>query len=229
MKIEAVKVRRLYLEVAEQLEKLIKNREINPGDRLPSERDLAERFGVSRPSIREAMIALEIAGLVEIRTGSGIYVKDAPETVSLAIDDFPGPFELLEARRLIEAEVVALAAQRISDEQLAELEQALRDMEREDKDGSISEEADQRFHCIIAEAAENSALGSVVRWLWALRNRSEISTYFHQRVREKGVHPSIKEHIDIYNAIKARNPEAARQAMITHISNAIEADYKVTN
>jgi GntR family transcriptional repressor for pyruvate dehydrogenase complex len=175
------------------------------------------------------MIALEIAGLVEIRTGSGIYVKDAPETVSLATDDFPGPFEILETRRLIEPEVVALAAQRINDQQLAELEQALRDMEREDKDGSISEEADQRFHCIIAEAAGNSALASVVRWLWALRNRSVISTYFHQRVREKGVHPSIEEHVDIFNAVKARDPDAARQAMMTHISNAIEADYKVTN
>jgi DNA-binding FadR family transcriptional regulator len=102
-------------------------------------------------------------------------------------------------------------------------------MEREDKDGSISEEADQRFHCIIAEAAGNSALASVVRWLWALRNRSVISTYFHQRVREKGVHPSIEEHVDIFNAVKARDPDAARQAMMTHISNAIEADYKVTN
>ena len=73
MKVEAVKVRRLYLEVAGQIETLIRSGEIKPGERLPSERDLAASFEVSRPTIREAMIALEIAGLVEIRTGSGIY------------------------------------------------------------------------------------------------------------------------------------------------------------
>ena len=74
MKIEAVKVRRLYLQVAEQLARFVSEGELKPGDRLPSERDLAQRFAVSRPTIREAMIALEISGLVEIRSGSGVYV-----------------------------------------------------------------------------------------------------------------------------------------------------------
>ena len=105
MKVEAVKVRRLYLEVAGQIETLIRSGEIKPGERLPSERDLAASFEVSRPTIREAMIALEIAGLVEIRTGSGIYalpLKQSPEAIT--IDDVPGPFEVLEARLLIETD-----------------------------------------------------------------------------------------------------------------------------
>lgn len=228
MKIETVKVRRLYLEVASQLEGQIAAGAISVGQRLPSERDLAERFGVSRPTIREAMIALEVSGQVEIRSGAGIFVREAaPGVARLQTDDVPGPFEILEARRLIEAEVVALAAERMTDAQLVDLQKALTDMEREDADGSISEEADQRFHCIIAEASENSALASTVRWLWELRNQSKISTLFHHRVREQGVHPSIEEHKQIFKALQARDAKQARIAMIKHISNALDADIAV--
>lgn len=224
MQIEAVKVRRLYLEVANQIEALIKSGQIRPGERLPSERDLAQRFEVSRPTIREAMIALEISGLVEIRTGSGIYVlEQAEEPIGLR-DEGPGPFEILEARRILESEVVALAAARITSEQMAELEAALVKMEREDQEGTISEEADQRFHCILAEATQNSALASMVQWLWDLRNRSEISTLFHERVREEGVHPSAQEHRVIFEALQHQDPLSAKQAMQTHISRAIASD-----
>lgn len=225
MQIEAVKVRRLYLEVANQIENLITSGQIKPGERLPSERDLAARFEVSRPTIREAMIALEIAGLVEIRTGSGIYVLDQVEKQEIGLrDEGPGPFEILEARRLLEAETVALAAARITKQQLSELESALQEMEREDSEGSVTEQADQRFHCIIAEASQNSALAATVSWLWQLRNRSEISTLFHQRVREHGVHPSVDEHRRILSALKIRDPLAAKSAMQAHISRAIEDD-----
>lgn len=228
MRIEAVKVRRLYLEVANQIENLINSGEIEPGQRLPSERDLAQQFEVSRPTIREAMIALEIAGLVEIRTGSGIYVlaKRTPraDLASELSDQGPGPFEILEARRLLEGEIAALAAARITPAQLGQMEQALEDMEREDSEGSISEQADQRFHCILAEASQNSALASIVGWLWDLRNQSAISTVFHQRVREEGVHPSAAEHRLIFEALKFKDPLAAKQAMVSHISSAIAAD-----
>lgn len=225
MQIEAVKVRRLYLEVANQIENLITSGQIKPGERLPSERDLAARFEVSRPTIREAMIALEIAGLVEIRTGSGIYVVEQQEKQDIGLrDEGPGPFEILEARRLLEAETVALAAARITEQQLADLESALQEMEREDAEGSVTEQADQRFHCIIAEASQNSALAAMVNWLWVQRNRSEISTLFHQRVREHGVHPSVDEHRRILSALKRRDPLAAKNAMQAHISRAIEDD-----
>ena len=92
MQVNAVKVRRLYLEVATQIEQQIQNGLIRPGERLPSERELASRFEVSRPTIREAMIALEIAGLVEIKTGSGIYVLTQTEIQAPSLlDDVPGP------------------------------------------------------------------------------------------------------------------------------------------
>ena len=225
MQIEAVKVRRLYLEVASQIEEMITSGSIKPGERLPAERNLAVSFKVSRPTIREAMIALEIAGLVEIRTGSGIYAL-APKGSSLEgelANDGPGPFEILESRLLIEVETVVLAATRISKAQLKELEQALLEMEQGDN-GRITEQADKRFHCIIGEASQNSALASVVEWLWELRNKSKISTIFHRRVREEGVHPSMDEHRRIFQALKNRNPVQAREAMRTHIANAIEAD-----
>ena len=225
MRIEAVKVRRLYLDVANQIEQQIRAGDIKPGERLPSERNLAVSFEVSRPTIREAMIALEIAGLVEIRTGSGIYIlKPRQQEESGLADEGPGPFEILETRLLIESEVASLAASRITNHQLRELEAALSDMEAEDKEGTVTERADQRFHCIIAEAASNSALSAVVEWLWDLRNKSRISALFHARVREKGVHPSLEDHRRIYRALANRDPLLAREAMRAHIANAIESD-----
>lgn len=233
MRIEAVKVRRLYLEVARQIEQSIRAGEIAPGKRLPSERDLAASFGVSRPTIREAMIALEIAGLVEIRTGSGIYVLEPlVQTQPQIADAGPGPFEVLKARLLIEAETAALAAQHVTPAQLEALAQALADMEQSAARVGAEESmeaADRRFHCLIAEASENSALASSVSWLWALRNRSELSQLFHRRVREEGIHPSLEEHRCIYSAIAARDAQGARQAMETHLHNALEADLALLN
>jgi GntR family transcriptional repressor for pyruvate dehydrogenase complex len=125
---------------------------------------------------------------------------------------------------LVESETAALAANRITDEQLQALEQALKDMEREDSEGTVTEQADQRFHCIIAEASRNSALESMVNWLWELRNKSKISTLFHQRVREEGVHPSLNDHRRIFRAMQSRDPLRAREAMRAHIANAIDTD-----
>lgn len=230
MRIEAVKVRRLYLEVASQVERQIRNGDIKPGTRLPSERDLAVSFGVSRPTIREAMIALEIAGLVEIRTGSGIYALAPSASIrDAAADDVPGPFEILEARLVIEAETTALAAARITDEQIARMEKALAVMASEDSSEKEKEQADQLFHCTIAAATNNSALLSSVKWLWELRNRSDISVVFHQRVRDLGIHPSVEEHRRILTALKAKDPVRAKTAMQTHISNAIDQDVSALN
>ncbi|NCF20569.1 MAG: FCD domain-containing protein [Haliea sp.] len=223
MQIQAVKVQRLYLQVAEQLQDLIANGVFEARKRLPSERDLADQFGVSRPTIREAMIALEIAGQVEVRSGSGVYVLDQRDgPAQIARDQGPGPFEILEARRLIEGETCALAAERISDEQLQRLQQILQAMEQENQRDDAAEQADQQFHSCIAEAAGNSALGATVGWLWDLRNKSEISTRFHQRVREEGIRPIIADHRAILDALQRRNARAARKAMNNHLQRVID-------
>lgn len=221
MEIQAVKVQRLYLQVAEQLLALIKSGTFKPGQSLPSERDLAQQFGVSRPTVREAMIAMEIGGAVEVRSGSGVYVLK-PGAGPLKFTDDPGPYEILEARRLIEADTCALAAQRISEQQLAELVALLDVMEQENHEEEAAEEADERFHCLIAEASGNSALHATITWLWDLRNKSEISTRFHQRIRDEGIKPIIADHRAIVKALRKRDSDAAREAMNNHLLRVVE-------
>jgi GntR family transcriptional repressor for pyruvate dehydrogenase complex len=221
--IQAIKVQRLYLQVARQLQDLIGRGVFEAGKRLPSERDLAEQFGVSRPTIREAMIALEIADQVEVKSGSGVYVlPQVGRPPRVDSDQGPGPFEILEARRLIEGETCALAAERISDEQLARLEELLGEMEQENRLEDAAEQADEQFHLCIAEAAGNSALSATIGWLWELRNESEISTRFHQRVREEGSRPIIADHRAILDGLQARDPKKARRAMDKHLKRVID-------
>lgn len=225
MELQAVKADRLYIKVAEQLSGLIAEGTIKPGERLPSERVLADKLGVSRPTIREAMIALELSGVIEIRTGSGIYAtKKQPKQPQLDLGDKGvGPFEILEIRFIVESEACALAAARISKEQINDLKLAVAEMEEEEKRPDASEQADWKFHKIIAEATQNSAITSIVDWLWRLRNQSELSTAFMERLRSEGVHPSIDDHKKIILALEQRNPEKARAAMRNHIDNASAA------
>ncbi|WP_111640320.1 FadR/GntR family transcriptional regulator [Marinimicrobium alkaliphilum] len=223
MELKAIKTDRLYVKVAGQLSRLISDGHLKPGERFPSERELAERLGVSRPTIREAMIALELSGLIEIRTGSGIYVLSAKPARLQLRDRGVGPFQVLEARLLVEPEACALAAVRITEEQLLRLSAAYQAMEAEDKKGSVTEAADWSFHGIIAEASQNSAVHEMVDWLWELRSRSELSTAFMSRIRDEGVRPALEEHKAIVQALVQRDPEAARAAMREHLENAIKA------
>lgn len=221
--IQAIKVQRLYLQVAQQLQQLIASGAFEVGKRLPAERDLAGQFGVSRPTIREAMIALEIAGLVEVRSGSGVYVtgqKALPGELGDAQE--PGPFEILEARRMIESEACALAAERISDVQLNELESLLARMRDAEQSAEDAEAVDHQFHCIIAEACGNSAISATIGWLWQLRNESEISTHFHSRVRQEGSRPIIEDHQSILTALRDRDSSRARIAMAGHLQRVID-------
>jgi GntR family transcriptional repressor for pyruvate dehydrogenase complex len=228
-----VKGQRLYLQVAEQLRALISEGEFSAGQRLPSERDLAARFEVSRPTIREATIALEIAGAVEVRPGSGVYVTgQGAGSAALPDGQDPGPFEILEARKVIEGEICALAAARIGDEQLARLQALLDAMAAGeggsdgdsgvDSNGEQAESADEAFHCLIAEASGNSALCATVTWLWRLRNESEISTHFHSRVRQEGSRPIVADHRRILAALRAGDAAGAREAMTAHLQRVID-------
>ncbi len=221
--IQAIKVQRLYLQVAEQLRRLISDGTFSAGSRLPAERELASQFGVSRPTIREAMIALEISGLVEVRSGSGVYVlEQGDKAAPLEDSEAPGPFEILEARRLIESEACALAAARIDAAQLEALQRSLETMRQDDLPVEQAEAADQRFHCLIAEASGNSALSATVAWLWRLRNESEISTRFHHRVRSEGSRPILEDHQRILQSLRDGDAGAARAAMAGHLQRVID-------
>jgi GntR family transcriptional repressor for pyruvate dehydrogenase complex len=220
--------RKLYRQVADSILAQIKSGEYEPGARLPSERDLAANFKVSRPTIREAMIALEILGWVDSRHGSGIYVTEhLPEQVRA--DDLDiGAFELTEARRLFEGEAAALAATTITDAELAELVAILRDMIRENKRREPGEMADRRFHVAIARATRNTAITTVVENLWDIRYRSPLCRHMLERARSVGVQPRIGEHRHILAALRKRNPKEARKAMRDHLARVIDGLLKAT-
>lgn len=222
MQLAAIKTQRLYLQVAEQISELVTSGAIKPGERLPAERVLAEELGVSRPTIREAMIALEIAGIIEIKTGSGIYITQGHPQLPI-VDEGVGPFEILDTRYVVESEACAMAATRITPEGIQALKDIIVEMEAEEKQDNASEQADMKFHLAIAEAAQNSVLSSIIKWLWELRNQSHLSQVFMNRLRDEGIHPSINEHKKIVRALEKGDPERARTAMKMHIENATEA------
>src|SRR6266478_9463097 len=131
MPIQAVDDRRLYRQIADQLTRLITSGEFRKGERLPSERDLAVQLGVSRPSVREALIALEIQGLVEVRVGAGIFVAQSERPPIVPINEGQGPFELLRARWLIEGEIAALAAREGSKPDFEQIRAAVQAMQQQ--------------------------------------------------------------------------------------------------
>ena len=210
--------KRLYRSVLEKLEKLIDDGEYPPGGRLPPERELAERFNVSRPTVREAIIALEARGRVEVKTGSGVYVLTSPAKTN-GIDATVSAYELTEARALIEGEAAALAATMITDDQLSELETVLYEMADESADGElISELADQKFHHIISEATKNTMLSSVIDNLWYVRDNSPEVHKAYQSICETEPQARVNEHKDILDALKKRDPQAARESMHAHFA-----------
>jgi DNA-binding FadR family transcriptional regulator len=222
--------RRLYEQIAQKLAKAIAAGDYELGQRLPSERELAQSFGVSRPTVREAIIALELDELVDVRLGSGVYVKNRkPPSGAEGAKDI-GPFELLEARHAIEGEAAALAALRIDEAQLAELSGLITEMRDDNRQNEIimSEEADRRFHELIASSTQNSGIIAAVQMLWDARARSPQSHLMDDKGRARGLKPPIDEHSAILRALKKHDPEAARAAMHQHISRVIEDMLKVT-
>jgi DNA-binding FadR family transcriptional regulator len=222
--------RRLYEQISQKLAKSIADGKYEIGQRLPSERELAQAFKVSRPTVREAIIALELDGLVDVRLGSGVYVMNRhPPSGSEGVKDI-GPFELLEARRAIEGEACALAALRIDDSQLKQLSELIVEMRNDNKHNEIlmSEEADRRFHELIATSTQNSGFIAAVQMLWDARARSPQSHLMDDKGRARGLKPPIEEHAAILRALKRHDPEAARAAMHEHISRVLDDMLKVT-
>ncbi len=193
-----------------------------PGERLPSERDLAAAFGVSRPTIREAMISLEIRGLAESRHGSGIYVADGAHTHEGGGDLDIGAFELTEARRLFEGEAAALAATTIGEDGLEELERIVAEMVDENARKQQDWTADRRFHVAIARATRNTAIATVIEQLLDMRHKSPLCVYMLERARRGGVQPRVSEHRRILEALRKHDPKAARSAMRDHLARVIE-------
>jgi DNA-binding FadR family transcriptional regulator len=216
--------RRLYERIVETLASEIAEGKYDIGHRLPSERELAQTFNVSRATVREAIIALELDELVDVRMGSGVYVMNRrPPVGEESVKDI-GPFELLEGRRAIEGEACALAALRIEDAQIDQLTALIEEMRNENCHNEIvlSENADRRFHELIAESTQNSAIVAAVQMLWDVRQRSPQTHLMDDKMRARGIKPSIEEHTLIVRALKRRDAPGARAAMHKHLTRVIE-------
>lgn len=213
---------RLYHKVANQILELIDSGVFPPGSRLPGERDLAEKFGVSRVSIREAEIALQAQGRLNIKVGSGAYVLDGAGQLGRG---FPkvGPFELTEARALFEAESAALAAPIITDADLAELERLIQIMSGKLKaDDVTDEEADRLFHLTIAKATNNAAIIFTIENMWKMRSEAMEVQTIYESVCHSDSDLLEKEHRAILNALKSKDSTQARRTMRAHFTRMIE-------
>ena len=221
MPLQAVDNRRLYRQIADQIAKLIEKGEYSTGERLPPERDLAKQLGVSRPSVREALIALEVEGYVEVRVGSGVYVVGSRgKRASAPLPADSGPFELIKARWLIEAECAALAAKHATKAQVRAMEEALDAMAADRDKGVMPLGADRQFHLRIAEGSGNSALALVVKTLWDQRTGPLFLRLEHHFDTPGLWSVAIKEHRDIVEAIARHDAAAARAAMRRHMDHA---------
>lgn len=213
---------RTYQRLADQIMSLIALGEFAVGARLPSERALADRFQVSRTAVREAVIALEVQDLVEVRVGSGIYVRALPGAVRPAyVPSGPGPFELLRARRLIEGEIAAQAAELRKDSDIDRIYAALAEMRDNFDDKRANEASDLKFHQRLAEATGNAVLVHVVTALWEqLRGPiwSRLEQHFHTPLLRQA---SLADHQKVFSAIASRDAAAARAAMHEHIDRVV--------
>ena len=208
----------LYEEVAERLREFIDVQELRPGDRLMSERELAQRLGVSRTSVRQALTALRVGGLVEIRHGDGVYLLRSPEDVvpSLAEELLQSHAQLpaiMEVREALETQTARLAARRRSDADLDEMRLALREMATAIEEGEDGAEADQRFHGAITAASHNELLAGLMEQLADVIDQTRRAS-----LSRPGRPPrSLIAHEQILQAIADRDEDGAARAMRDHL------------
>ena len=214
--------KRLYQQVAEHLAEAIRNGEYPLGSRLAPERDLAERYGISRATVREAIIALEVGGMVEARGGSGVYVIGVQPEAPLPAGG-PGPFEVLKARLLVEPEVAALAAQMAKPSDLEGLRELLQTLTCSLDTIQGHENVDRAFHVKLAEATGNSALVQMVADLRS-QAKGEIWTHLQDRFDTPELRMQFMEdHRALFMALVEQDPRAARRIMRSHIQRVISA------
>ena len=224
MPLQTLEPQRLYRQIAGQLRTLIGKGEFKPGSRLPAERDLARQLGVSRPSVREALIALEVEGFVEVRTGSGVFVLDRKHRRADAKAKVPdnewGPLELIRARRVIEGEIAAVAAREAKRKHVAAIRDAIELMQEDTGRGIAPTTGDRAFHTAIAEAAGNTVLVDTVQTFWDARRGALFERLGDWFENVPSWETAIGEHQAIFEAIRTHDAGAARDAMHAHMDKA---------
>jgi len=224
-----IHTKKVYMKIVEQVSDLIKEGRLKPGDKLPPEQILAEKFGTSRPSVREALSALEILGITESRGGKGNFIKDnltfpLYEQRFKELEEEESPFELLEARKAVETEIVGLAAKKATSEEITAIQGSLNKMKKAMTNISEIMEFDREFHINIARAAHNSLLFTMMAYLADLLkeklwiNLKEKSWNIPGRPQKY-----FEEHTEILNAIKNKDSKGARKRMYDHLAD-VEKD-----
>jgi GntR family transcriptional repressor for pyruvate dehydrogenase complex len=218
MALHAVKRMRIHEDIVTQIRRQLAEGRLGPGDQLPSERDLSEKFRVSRASVREAIRTLESTGLVRIRSGDGTYIASDLDTLNplalLAVQPKAALRDAFETRKIIEPEIAALASSRATELEIGRLATVLREQARDIEGGGTGMESDNAFHALLATSTKNQLLVKLntflVERLRELRERS-----LHTRGRPAR---SLAGHCAILEAIRARNPARARLAMLRHLT-----------
>jgi GntR family transcriptional repressor for pyruvate dehydrogenase complex len=218
MDLAPIKSTRIYEEIVRQVKAMIAEGRLKNGDRLPPERDLAEKFVVSRTSVREALRALESLGLVEIRPGEGTFIREMSVDAlvePLAVSQREATGELFEARRLLEPSLAALAASRATPEELQEMERILDEQAKEIAAGRTGLAQDAQFHAAIGAASHNRAITRIAHAIMDLLAQSREDS-LNTPGRPTRSHES---HRRVLAAIRVRDAEAARLAMLQHIES----------
>jgi len=230
MKFREITPVRLYESVIEQIMDLIENNELKPGDKLPSERELAEKLSISRGSLREAFRVLESRGLIKSKPGGGRYIREIrknghnnTENIILSLEK-SSILELLEAREMFEVKIAEIIAQRATPEDIKSIEKALNKMNEEEwlKDDKKTE-SDTEFHLAIASASHNFVFVNIIKLhLDLLRDTREKTQQIPGRREERW-----REHQAILQAIKEHDSKKAGEAMLEHLRNVREVLVKM--
>src|SRR5579864_5623404 len=220
-----VRTSRLYEQIVQQIEESIVKGELKPGDQLPAERDLAQRFGVSRTAVREAVKALREKGLVEAYSGRGTFITDGTtQAVRQSLDLMvkigqpEGSTHLAEVRAILEPEIAALAAARIQEPELVTMREAVAIMDKAEKDPEAYIEADLDFHLALAEGAANPLILSLLDSIVGLLREQRLKIFRVPGGPERGqIH-----HKRILEAVERHDAEGARRAMRAHLEQVRE-------
>lgn len=228
MELQPIKTKRIYETIVDQIKSLIVSGNLSPGDKLLSERELSEKLQVSRTCVREALCALDVAGLIEVRPGEGAFVRqsnanDIIESLAFAfLLEKDKIRDLMEVRKGLEVESAGLAAERASEENIKKMEAALAQMEDDLRTGSTGEKADLMFHNSIAEATCNPLL---IRMMTTIYDTMNQTLQFTRKlwISSTSGTPSrlYEEHREIFEAIKAGNSQKARKIMADHLHKVV--------
>ncbi len=220
---------RLYVRVSHQIRDFLISHSIKEGDRLPSETELSKELGVSRATIREAFVALEVSGVLSVKRNVGAVVLNlSGELPHQIINSEAGPFEQVQVRMLLEPEAARLAAIHRTRQQCDRMEQAIEMMVGENQAGFETEEGDMQFHLTIAKASKNSLLNNHIESLWVMRHDGKLWPQLQQSVDLNITRTrAVFQHMRILESIRSQNPDAAMRAMQQHLVS-VQAELEST-